>query len=80
MEEQNGKKVVIASALDIDLGVEQRIAGSDAEKERIHNVLRRMHKYFEEEILSLSQYEHVRGRWSVLVIICFLRNLCGDYQ
>ncbi|KAL3775861.1 hypothetical protein ACHAW5_010155 [Stephanodiscus triporus] len=54
--------VVIASPFDMDLGVEQRITGSDAEQLRIRNVLRRMRTYMEDEVLSRSEYEHVRDK------------------
>ena len=54
---------VIVSAFDMDLGVEQRITGSETEQLKIRNVLRKMYTYFEEEVLSRSEYEHVRRRW-----------------
>ena len=54
---------LVASVLDVDLGVEQRVAGSDVEQSRTRNVLRKMAAYFEDEVLSRSEYEHVRGRW-----------------
>ena len=53
---------VIGSAFDMDLGVEQRITGSESEQLKIRNVLRKMYTYFEEEVLSRSEYEHVRRR------------------
>ncbi|KAL7536918.1 hypothetical protein ACHAWF_007136 [Thalassiosira exigua] len=53
---------VAASAFDVDLGVEQRITGSETEQLRIRNVLRKMYAYFDEEVLSRSEFEHVRGR------------------
>lgn len=61
---------VAESAFDMDLGVEQRITGSETEQLRIRNVLRRMYAYFEDEVLSRSEYEHVRGRWCVCVPPC----------
>ena len=51
------------SAIDMDLGVEQRITGSETEQLRIRNVLRRMRTYMEDEVLSRSEYEHVRDKW-----------------
>lgn len=54
---------IITSAYEMDLGVEQRITGSENEQLRIRNVLRKMYNYFEEEVLSRSEYELVRGRW-----------------
>lgn len=53
---------IMASAFDMNLGVEQRITGSETEQLRIRNVLRKMYTYFEEEVLSRSEYEHIRGR------------------
>jgi len=53
---------VMESPFDMDLGVEQRITGSETEQLRIRNVLRKMYTYFEEEVLTRSEYEHVRGR------------------
>lgn len=53
---------IITSAYEMDLGVEQRITGSENEQLRIRNVLRKMYNYFEEEVLSRSEYELVRGR------------------
>ena len=60
---------VVASAFDVDLGVEQRITGSDTEQLRIRNVLRKMYAYFEDEVLSRSEYEHIRGRWCVYCLL-----------
>lgn len=49
----------------MDLGVEQRIAGSDTEQSNIRTILKKMHVYLEEEIYSRSEYEIVRmnGKW-----------------
>ena len=54
---------MMASVLDVDLGVEQRVAGNDMEQSRTRNVLRKMRSYFEDEVLSRSEYEHVRDKW-----------------
>ncbi|KAL3811477.1 hypothetical protein ACHAXA_010729 [Cyclostephanos tholiformis] len=53
---------IVVSVHDVDLGVEQRIAGSEMEQLRIRNVLRRMRAYVEDEVLSRSEYEHVRDK------------------
>jgi len=63
---------VMESPFDMDLGVEQRITGSETEQLRIRNVLRKMYTYFEEEVLTRSEYEHVRGRWCVFLYIMTL--------
>lgn len=44
----------------LDVGVAQRIDGSDAEKEAIRDVLKRMDDYFYEEVLAMPEYEFVR--------------------
>ncbi len=54
---------LIASAFDMDLGVEQRITGSEMEQLRIRNVLRKMRAYMEDEVLSRSEYENFRDKW-----------------
>ena len=69
---EDGTVSMPASAFDMDLGVEQRITGSENEQLRIRNVLRKMYTYFEEEVLSRSEYEHVRGRWWVGSSWCIL--------
>jgi hypothetical protein len=46
-----------------DLGVKQRISGSREELARIRKVMVDMENYFENEVMSRSEYEHVRGRW-----------------
>ena len=56
------------SPFDMDLGVEQRITGSETEQLRIRNVLRKMYTYFDEEVLTRSEFEHVRGRWCVFAV------------
>ena len=53
----------MSSAFDLDLGVEQRITGSAQEQIKIRGVLRKMYKYFDEEVLSRPEYERVRGKW-----------------
>ncbi|KAL7459897.1 hypothetical protein ACHAWC_011692 [Mediolabrus comicus] len=48
---------------DMDLGVVQRMSGSAAEQLKIGEVLTKMRKYFENEVLVRSEYAHVRDRW-----------------
>jgi hypothetical protein len=50
---------------NIDLGVEQRITGSDTEQTNIRTMIKKMHIYMEEEVYSRSEYEIVRmnGKW-----------------
>jgi hypothetical protein len=47
----------------IDVGVTQRIDGSDSEKKAIREVLRRMDEYFFKEVLAMPEYENVRPHW-----------------
>ena len=52
----------------IDIGVEQRITGSDTEQTNIRMMIKKMYVYLEEEVYSRSEYEIVRenGKWQVL--------------
>lgn len=47
----------------IDVGVTQRIDGSELEKAAIREVLRRMDHYFFNEVLAMPDYEYARPRW-----------------
>lgn len=64
-----GGVLMVESPFDMDLGVEQRITGSETEQLRIRNVLRKMYTYFEDEVLTRSEYEHIRGIWCVRYVI-----------
>jgi hypothetical protein len=48
---------------DMNTGVEQRVDGTEAEQNSIRNVLRLMNVYWQEEVLSNSDYEDVRLSW-----------------
>ncbi len=47
----------------INVGVTQRMDGSDAEKQAIRDVLKHMDHYFFHEVLALPEYEYARSRW-----------------
>ena len=47
----------------IDVGITQRVDGSESEKKAIREVLRRMDEYFFNEVLSMPNYENVRPHW-----------------
>lgn len=47
----------------IDVGVTQRIDGSESEKQAIKDVLKKMDEYFFKEVLAMPEYEFVRPRW-----------------
>lgn len=46
-----------------NMGLEQRIDGTDTEKIAIRNVIDSMNRYWFEEVLSKSTYEKVRKTW-----------------
>ena len=52
-------------AFAIDVGIEQKITGSESEQFKARNTLRKMVLYMENEVLIRSEYEHVRDKWYV---------------
>lgn len=56
----------IIPAFAIDVGIEQKITGSESEQFKARNTLRKMVLYMENEVLIRSEYEHVRDKWYVL--------------
>ena len=56
----------IIPAFAIDVGIEQKITGSESEQFKARNTLRKMFLYMENEVLIRSEYEHVRDKWYVL--------------
>lgn len=71
---------VMESPFDMDLGVEQRITGSETEQLRIRNVLRKMYTYFDEEVLTRSEFEHVRGRCKNEHELCAFWTSVGECE
>lgn len=69
-----------SSPFDMDLGVEQRITGSETEQLRIRNVLRKMYPYFDDEVLTRSEYEHVRGRCKNEHELCAFWTSVGECE
>ena len=47
----------------INVGVTQRIDGSESEKQAIRDVLKHMDHYFFHEVLALPEYAYARSRW-----------------
>ena len=47
----------------INVGVTQRIDGSDSEKQAVRDVLKHMDNYFFHEVLALPEYSYARSRW-----------------
>lgn len=50
----------------LDIGVAQRIDGSDKERIAIQNVLDQMKEYFLNEVLAKPAYKDVRNKWYVV--------------
>ena len=50
-----------------NLGVAQRIDGSETEKEGIREVIALMKEYFFNEVLAKPAYKDIRNKWYVLV-------------
>ena len=46
-----------------NLGVNQRMSGSELEIVKVRRVLEEMLRYIDEEVMSRSEYEHVRASW-----------------
>jgi len=70
----------MSSAFDLDLGVEQRITGSAQEQIKIRAVLRKMYKYFDEEVLSRPEYERVRGKCKNQHELCAFWSSVGECE
>jgi len=51
--------------VSINVGVTQRIDGSDSEKQAVRDVLKHMDNYFFHEVLALPEYDYARSRWYV---------------
>jgi len=51
--------------VSINVGVTQRIDGSELEKQAVRDVLKHMDRYFFHEVLALPEYEYARSRWYV---------------
>ena len=49
--------------VSINVGVTQRIDGSDSEKQAVRDVLKHMDNYFFHEVLALPEYGYARSRW-----------------
>jgi hypothetical protein len=47
----------------INVGVTQRVDGTDSEKQAIRDVLKHMDHYFFHEVLALPEYAFARSRW-----------------
>lgn len=46
----------------VNVGVTQRIDGSEAEKRAVREVLQQMDRYFFHEVLALPEYDYARSR------------------
>ncbi|KAL7520793.1 hypothetical protein ACHAWX_006181 [Stephanocyclus meneghinianus] len=45
----------------VNLGVNQRLSGTEEEIQKVRDVMLEMISYFDHEVMSRSEYEHVRG-------------------
>ncbi|KAL3798259.1 hypothetical protein HJC23_000173 [Cyclotella cryptica] len=45
----------------VNLGVNQRLSGTEEEIQKVRDVMLEMISYFDQEVMSRSEYEHVRG-------------------
>ena len=70
----------------IDVGVTQRVDGSESEKKAIKDVLKRMDNYFFDEVLAMPEYEDVRPRCKNLnevsdcKLIFYMRSSLGLFS
>ena len=64
----------------IDVGVTQRIDGSDSEKQAIKDVLKKMDEYFFKEVLANPEYEFVRPRCKNTNELCAFWSAVGECE
>ena len=61
--------------VSINVGVTQRIDGSESEKQAVRDVLKHMDNYFFHEVLALQEYEYARSRWYVQVLVWCMMHI-----
>ncbi|CAJ1937230.1 unnamed protein product [Cylindrotheca closterium] len=64
----------------IDVGVTQRIDGSEIEKAAIREVLARMDSYFFNEVLAMPEYEYARPRCKNTNELCAFWSSVGECE
>uniref|UniRef100_A0A6U9WDE4 Uncharacterized protein n=1 Tax=Pseudo-nitzschia australis TaxID=44445 RepID=A0A6U9WDE4_9STRA len=65
--------------VSINVGVTQRIDGSDSEKQAVRDVLKHMDNYFFHEVLALPEYEHARSRCKNSNELCAFWSSVGKH-
>lgn len=63
-----------------NLGVPQRVDGSDAEKTQIQDVIAQMTDYFYTEVLAKPAYKEVRHKWYETYCAASIYEICVGYN
>jgi len=66
--------------VSINVGVTQRIDGSDSEKQAVRDVLKHMDNYFFHEVLALPQYDFARSRCKNSNELCAFWSSVGECE
>jgi ShK domain-like len=69
-----------ADGESINVGLTQRIDGSETEKAAIREVLRRMDEYFLREVLALPEYAYARSRCKNSNELCAFWSSVGECE
>eukprot|EP00531_Pseudo-nitzschia_arenysensis_P016538 CAMPEP_0116129276 /NCGR_PEP_ID=MMETSP0329-20121206/7840_1 /TAXON_ID=697910 /ORGANISM="Pseudo-nitzschia arenysensis, Strain B593" /LENGTH=150 /DNA_ID=CAMNT_0003623537 /DNA_START=140 /DNA_END=592 /DNA_ORIENTATION=+ len=67
-------------SVSINVGVTQRIDGSDAEKQAVRDVLKHMDNYFFHEVLALPEYDYARSRCKNSNELCAFWSSVGECE
>mmetsp|Transcript_28891 Transcript_28891/g.32407 ORF Transcript_28891/g.32407 Transcript_28891/m.32407 type:complete len:150 (+) Transcript_28891:37-486(+) len=66
--------------VSINVGVTQRIDGSELEKQAVRDVLKHMDRYFFHEVLALPEYEYARSRCKNSNELCAFWSSVGECE
>mmetsp|Transcript_620 Transcript_620/g.1344 ORF Transcript_620/g.1344 Transcript_620/m.1344 type:complete len:155 (+) Transcript_620:114-578(+) len=66
--------------VSINVGVTQRIDGSDSEKQAVRDVLKLMDNYFFHEVLALPEYDYARSRCKNSNELCAFWSSVGECE
>jgi len=66
--------------VSINVGVTQRIDGSESEKQAVRDVLKHMDNYFFHEVLALQEYEYARSRCKNSNELCAFWSSVGECE
>jgi len=64
----------------VDIGVQQRVDGSDQEKESIREIIRMMNEYFGNEVLVMPMYKDVRQKCKNTNELCAFWSAVGECE